>query len=353
MTLSNTIGRRMPLNRLWQMGLALLLALVVVAALAPSRAAAYTYTSVSVHAGAYGGTTGAVTDGTGTSATFAYPAWLAIDSGGDLWVSDSNSAIMRTVDDSGVVSTVAGKDVNNGGGFGHVDDNGADARLGVVSGITFSGGDLWSFDMNPYTGDMALRTIDSAFDVDTQQALGSWSGGAYGLSRDASTGDSFFMKVDYANGNSLQKVTSGGTATTLAATAGPGDTVLDGAGNLIFADAANHVIKSVDLSTGTVSTVAGLSGTSGATDASGTSARFNLPYGIALDPNGDLIVADTMNARIRHVDMGTGAVTTIAGLGTSAAPGTFSFPTDVAVNGDGDIFITDIGTKQISVMRAS
>ena len=75
-------------------------------------------------------------------------------------------------------------------------------------------------------------------------------------------------------------------------------------------------------------------------------------HGIALDPNGDIIVADTLNARIRKIDASTGAVTTIAGLGTGVAPGTFAFPTDVAVNSAGDIFITDIGTKQVYVMRA-
>lgn len=352
MTLSTSL-RRLPHLHTVQLALLALLALVVVA-LVPSQAAAYTYTSVSVHAGSLGGTTGAVTDGTGTSATFNYPAWMTIDGNGTLWVPDANSAIIRTVDDSGVVSTVAGKDVYNGGGFGEVDDNGDDARLGVVAGITASGGDVWFYDFDPYTGNQYLRTVSSVFDVATQQTVGNWSGGAYGLSRDASTGNSYFLKVDYSNGNSLQKLTSGGSASTLvASTGGAGDTVLDGNGNLIYADAPNHVIKRVNLSTNAVTTVAGLSGTSGTTDATGTSARFNTPYGIALDPNGDLIVADTANARIRHVDMSTGAVTTIAGLNTVGAPGTFSFPTDVAVNADGDIFITDIGTKQIKVMRAS
>lgn len=331
------------------LALSLLLAAV---ALLPARAAAYTYTSVTVHAGAYGGTSGAVSDGTGTAATFAYPAWITMGPGGDLWVADANSAIIRTVDDAGLVTTVAGKDRLGGGAFGQVDANGDNARLGVVSGITYSGGDIWFYDMDPFTGNMSLRTVDSSFNVDTQQAVGNWSGGGYGLSRDDTSGTSYFMKVDYGSSNTLESFDSGSNASTLLSTGGPGDTVLDGNGNLIVADAANHVIKSVDLSTGTPTTVAGLSGTSGSADGTGGAARFNLPYGITLDPNGDLIVADTLNGLIRRVDLGTGVVETIAGLGTSGAPGTFSFPTDVAVNSSGDIFITDIGTNQILVMRA-
>ena len=63
----------------------------------------------------------------------------------------------------------------------------------------------------------------------------------------------------------------------------------------------------------TVTTVAGYAGSTGSVDATGTDARFNYPYGITTDGT-DLYVVDTNNNTIRKITVSTGAVTTFAGV---------------------------------------
>lgn len=82
--------------------------------------------------------------------------------------------------------------------------------------------------------------------------------------------------------------------------------------NLYLADTNNHTIRKLDLSSGMVTTLAGVAGKKGNNDGTGSSARFNRPSGITTDGN-NLYVADSNNHTIRQVDPDSGAVTTIAG----------------------------------------
>lgn len=82
-------------------------------------------------------------------------------------------------------------------------------------------------------------------------------------------------------------------------------------------DSANHTIRKVSIATGAVSTVAGSAGNTGTTNGTGTAARFNTPWGLAL-VSGNLYVADLANNRIRQVVASTGVVTTLAGSGSAA-----------------------------------
>jgi sugar lactone lactonase YvrE len=73
-------------------------------------------------------------------------------------------------------------------------------------------------------------------------------------------------------------------------------------GRLYFADTNNHVVRAIDLRTGTIVTVVG-TGVRGFAGDGGPAlqAQLNRPFGIAFDPNGDLYVSDTFNGRIRRV----------------------------------------------------
>jgi len=97
---------------------------------------------------------------------------------------------------------------------------------------------------------------------------------------------------------------------------GPFDVGFDLAGNLYFSDTFNHRIRRVDGRTGAIATVAG-SGTAGYAGDGGpaVAAAFNEPYGIAVDRNGNIYVADRHNHCVRRIDDASGNVTTFAGNG--------------------------------------
>lgn len=127
---------------------------------------------------------------------------------------------------------------------------------------------------------------------------------------------------------------------------------IDPAGTLYVGDSRNHVIRRVTRD-GRVTTIAGKAGESGTADGQGTAARFNRPSGLALDSAGILYVADQVNHAIRRITP-AGNVSTIAGkIGTSGtADGTgtaaqFTFPTDVAVDSAGNIYVADTSNHAI------
>ena len=116
------------------------------------------------------------------------------------------------------------------------------------------------------------------------------------------------------------------------------------------ADMDNSTIRKIDLTTGAVSTLAGLARQPGSADGVGSAARFRFPYGVAVDASGTTVfVVDTHNHTIRAIDVATGTVSTLAGtaLQTGSADGvgtaaTFNYPTGLAVNATGTtVFVAD------------
>jgi DNA-binding beta-propeller fold protein YncE len=132
----------------------------------------------------------------------------------------------------------------------------------------------------------------------------------------------------------------------------PGGIDVASNGDVYFADSNNHVIRRIDARDNTITTVvgnnglgAGLSGDFGPA----TRAQLDTPGGVAVAPDGDLIVADSHNNRIRRVDWPTGVIITIAGSGKSdydgddqpAVAAALNLPSAVAAAPNGDIYIAD------------
>jgi sugar lactone lactonase YvrE len=147
---------------------------------------------------------------------------------------------------------------------------------------------------------------------------------------------------------------SGDTAAATSATLfNPAGAVYDGSGNLYISDAQNNVVRKIAVG-GTITTVVG-SGTQGYSGDGGaaTAAALDQPMGLALDPSGNLYIADSHNHVIREVSGGT--ITTIAGTGTAGFSGdggpataaTLTLPQGVAVDASGNVYIADTGNHRI------
>ncbi len=167
--------------------------------------------------------------------------------------------------------------------------------------------------------------------------------------------------------HSIRKMTSAGVISTFAGTSGTYGSV-DGTGSdarfnspkgltgdatyLYVADTYNQTIRRITLSSGLVSTFAGYAGTVGTTDGSGSEARFNYPFGVALDNSGNLYVTDAISHTLRKITS-AGAVTTFAGVAGSSGSnddiGTaakFNFPAGIVSDGS-NLFVVDSGNHTI------
>jgi sugar lactone lactonase YvrE len=260
-------------------------------------------------------TVGGYADGPGASALFANPAGVALDRAGFVYVSDTDNSVIRKITPAGVVSTLAGTPHKPG----TADGAGSAAGFNGPSGIVVDAAG------NVYVAD----TLNQAIRKITPEGLVSTLAGAA-----------------YSPGH----IDGIGSA---ARFWGPQGLALDAAGNLYVADSNLSTIRKVVLATATVTTVASRNNWSGSDDGPATTAQFNNPSGIAVDNSGNLYVADTDNHTIRQITP-AGVVTTIAGLaGVGAGDdgvGTvarFNYPTGIAVDDAGNLYIADTNNHTI------
>lgn len=158
-----------------------------------------------------------------------------------------------------------------------------------------------------------------------------------------------------ADGNSIYKITPDGAVTLLAkpsmamtatSLSTPTSVVADAAGNAFVTNNGSNVILKITPE-GVASVFAGKSGALGSADGTGDTARFSAPRGIAIDPAGNLYVADEGNSNIRKITA-AGAVTTLAGAAGSSgsadgigAAARFAAPRGLAADAAGNVYVAD------------
>lgn len=259
--------------------------------------------------------------------------------------------------ESYVFTTIAGSP----GTFGNIDGEGNVARFWGAGGLAIDGsGNLFVADYNNGT----IRKVTPTGFV-TTVGSGAWRspGEVIGVAVDGS-GTVVFTEGDENRGliHRISKITANGGITTLAGSAllsgtsdGTGDAArfynpsgvaVDGSGNVFVADTGNHTIRRITPA-GVVTTVAGLAEHWGSNDGTSSDARFFYPGGIAVDANGNLIVADNRNYTIRKISPG-GLVTTLAGSAGSSGrvdgagnAARFRQLGHLALDGSGNVFVID------------
>jgi hypothetical protein len=310
-------------------------------------------------------------DGTGNAARFSGPSGVAVDTGGNVYVADTYNHTIRKVTPWGVVTTIAGV----AGSFGSADGTGSDARLNHPVGVCVdTAGNVFVADADNHT----VRKVTSAGAVTTVAGMAGGWGYADGTGSAASFNHPYGVAVDGtgnvyvadSGNNALRKVTPSGVVTTLrnsgwadgsgtvARFEGPLGIAVDTTSNVYVAEFGNHTIRKVTPA-GEVTTLAGLAGSFGWADGTGSAARFNNPYGVAVDGAANVYVADSGNQTIRKVTP-SGVVTTLAGLagsfGWADGPGNdarFNNPSGVAADGAGNIYVAEMGNQLIRKVASS
>ena len=271
--------------------------------------------------------------GIATSAELYYPCGVTVDPSGSFYIADYQN-VVRKVSPQDLISTVAGTGAYGFGGDGGIGISATpQVELAHPCGMALDkGGNLYIAD----SGNNRIRMVNPSGYITTVAGSGPGSGnpGFYG-------GDGGY--AIFAGLNSPQGV------------------AVDAAGNVYIADTQNNRIRKLTFGSpvgAIITTVAG----SGAAGFSGdgdlaVNAQIYRPFGVALDGAGNLYFTDSFNNRIRKIDA-NGIITTVAGSGKASFSGdggpatsaTLSFPTGIAVDGSGKIFVADTQSNVIRML---
>jgi sugar lactone lactonase YvrE len=244
--------------------------------------------------------------GPATSAQLNTPHGIAVDSAGNVYIADPPNQRIRKVDTTGRITTVAG---NGNQGYNGDGIPATSARLNYPKGVEIGpDGLLYIADNNNHR----VRKVDASGVIRTVAGTGtaglSGDGGPATAARlneprnIAFGPDGSMYIVDQVN-DRIRRVDPAGTITTLASGFGlPRDVAVDPAGNVYVADESHKKVYRIDTAR-RIFTFAGTGATGyGGDGGPATKAILNNPRGVAWDPaTGTVLIADTMNNRIRRV----------------------------------------------------
>jgi sugar lactone lactonase YvrE len=313
-------------------------------------------------------------DGPAQSAELEEPYGVSADASGDIYVADTGNSVIRNVDPSGKIITIAGN-----GSLGYGGDGGPATSASLYRPYRV----VADSSRNVYISDFynnRIRKVDASGTITTVAGTGTQGYNGDGIPAIAAElSNPSGVAVDAAGNiyiadtgnNRIRKINTSGAISTIAGTgfAGvlgdggpatmaqvnePEGVAVGSSSNVYIVDYGNSKIREIDAS-GTISTIAG-TGSIGYSGDGGlaTAASLNQPTGVAVDSAGIVYIADNQNCRIRRVDT-SGIITTFAGTGTSGFSGDggaptsaeLSFPEDVAVDAAGHVYVADTNNMRI------
>jgi sugar lactone lactonase YvrE len=265
--------------------------------------------------------------GPATSARLFYPAGVAVDASGNLFIADyGNNRIREVIKATGNIITVAGNGSTTDSGDGGLATSGGLASPEALA-VDASG--------NIFIAEYSNRVREVV----------------------KATGNI----ITFA-GTGMAGYSGDGGPATAAMLASPYGVAVDASGNVFIADSNNNRIREVVQATGNIITIAG-TGAAGSSGDGGpaTAAKLYAPDGLTVDANGDVFIADTYNFRIREVEQfNSGTIITIAGTGTlgysgDGGPATsahLSHAYGLAVDSSGNLFVADMDNNAVREVLA-